>query len=299
MKRRNFIRNAALGSVAFSGLSRSINLFSPESKSSEGSRLKDNFWLWGQVPNSHHTPYAWINYNLYDLPGTNFMDVKEGCEFFGIEKTHMVSLRGNGPFPPYDKEAEKLKGLKEVVWSTIGEYDIDEVLRIADMYPNITGAVLDDFFRGTEAPGLSTGTMSIDAIQILREKLHYFPKRRLYLWMVWYDYQLDFKVSDYINLCDVITLWTWRGSNLPQLDENIQKFVEKTPDKRRLVGCYMWNYGERKPMTMDLMKYQLDRYYYWIKKGDLEGIIFCSNCIADIGLDTVEYTRKWIAEMGG
>jgi hypothetical protein len=35
-----------------------------------------------------------------------------------------------------------------------------------------------------------------------------------------------------------------------------------------------------------------------LKKGDIEGIIFCSNCIADIGLETVEYTRKWIAEVG-
>ena len=49
---------------------------------------------------------------------------------------------------------------------------------------------------------------------------------------------------------------------------------------------------------MDQMKYQLDRYYYWLKKGDLEGIIFCSNCIADIGLETVEYTKKWIAQIG-
>jgi hypothetical protein len=34
-----------------------------------------------------------------------------------------------------------------------------------------------------------------------------------------------------------------------------------------------------------------------LKKGDIEGIIFCSNCIADIGLDTVEYTRKWRTEV--
>jgi len=116
--------------------------------------------------------------------------------------------------------------------------------------------------------------------------------------MVWYTYQLEFKVSDYIKLCDVITLWTWKGSDLVNLDSNLQKFVEKTPGKRRFVGCYMWNYGERKPLTMDQMKYQLDKYYQWLKKGDVEGIIFCSNCIADIGLKTVEYTKKWISEVG-
>lgn len=58
------------------------------------------------------------------------------------------------------------------------------------------------------------------------------------------------------------------------------------------------DYGERKPLTMDQMKYQLDKYYIWIKKRDIEGIIFCFNCIADIGLNTVDFTRKWIAEVG-
>ena len=46
----------------------------------------------------------------------------------------------------------------------------------------------------------------------------------------------------------------------------------------------MWNYGKNKPLTMDQMKFQLDRYYHWLKKKNIEGIIFCSNCIADIGL---------------
>ena len=58
----------------------------------------------------------------------------------------------------------------------------------------------------------------------------------------------------------------------------------------------MWDYGNSCPMPMDRMKYQLELYKKLIEAGEVEGVIFCSNCIADIGLDTVEYTRKWIAE---
>jgi hypothetical protein len=132
----------------------------------------------------------------------------------------------------------------------------------------------------------------------MRDRLHGFAKRELELWMVWYTYQLDYNVQDYTELCDVITMWTWKGCDLKNLDENIEKLLEKTPGKRRLAGCYMWNYGERKPLSVDDMKFQCEKYYDWIKKGWIEGIIFCSNCICDVGLDTVEWTKNWISEIG-
>jgi hypothetical protein len=301
MKRRNFIKNATIGSVALYGLSLGLNTFNSDNSLPKNALIKDRLWLWGQNAGSHHGTT-----NPYNLPGKNLMEAREGCEFFGIEKCLRVAMAA-GPFPPFDKEAEKIKDLKEVVWSAIGsgevdrhnndQSDLDEVLRMAEIYPNITGAVLDDFFNDAEVAGKSSGRHSIESIRKIGDKLHNFSKRHLDLWVVWYTYQLDFNAGDYIKLSDVMTLWTWKGSDLRELDANIQKFVEKTTGKRRLVGCYMWNYGESKPLTMDQMKNQLDKYYYWLKKGYIEGIIFCSKCIADIGLDTVEYTRKWIAEV--
>jgi hypothetical protein len=105
-------------------------------------------------------------------------------------------------------------------------------------------------------------------------------------------------VQEYLDLCDVITMWTWKGGDLSKLDENIQKFVKKTSGKRHLAGCYFWNYGEDKAFSLEQMKYQLDRYYYWLKKGYIEGIVFCSNCCADLGLEAVELTKSWIEEFG-
>jgi hypothetical protein len=303
MERRNFIKNITAGSITLSVLSLGLNTFNPDFSSSKNELLRDRLWLWGQNPGSHHLDSP---EGGYKLPGKNLMDAREGCSFFGIDKCCRVTM-STGPFPPFDKEAEKIKDLKEVVWSAIGagdvkqyendQNDLDDVLRIAGIYPNISGAILDDFFLAEEVPGTSSGRHSLKSVSKISDRLHSFNKRRLDLWMVWYTYQLDFNVDDYVKLSDVMTLWTWKGSDLPELDANIQKFVDKTNGKRRLVGCYMWNYGESKPLTMDQMKFQLDRYYHWLKKGDIEGIIFCSNCIADIGLETVDYTRKWIAEV--
>lgn len=60
----------------------------------------------------------------------------------------------------------------------------------------------------------------------------------------------------------------------------------------------MWNYGESKPLTINQMSYQLEMYYNLLKDGKIEGIILCSNTIADIGIEAVDYTRNWIAEVG-
>jgi len=301
MKRRDFIKNATMGTVALSGLTLNLNALNSENKLHKNAIIKDMLWLWGQNAGSHHGTK-----NPYKLPGKNLMETREGCDFFGINKCCRVTMAGYGPFPPFEAEAEKVKDLKEVVWSAIGDggteqhnndqSDIDEVLRIAKIHPNISGAILDDFFHNVSGKDLARH--SVRSIQSMRDKLHNFNKRRLDLWVVWYTHQLDLNIADYLELFDVITMWTWNGSDLLNLDSNIQKFIEKTPGKRHLVGCYMWNYGEQKPLTMNQMKYQLDIYYQWLKNKKIEGIIFCSNAIADIELETVEYTRKWIAEMG-
>jgi hypothetical protein len=304
MKRRNFIRNSFAGSIALTGFT-GIDIFG--TVCNNDLKLSDNFWLWGQDAGSHHKGSPEGGYRL---PGKNLLGPREGAEYFGIDRMLRVSM-STGPFPPFDAEAEKIKDLKEVVWSAIGagganQYsvndhsDIDEVLRMAEIYPNVSGAVLDDFFHGKEAPGRSIGRHSLESIRNIRDRLHNFRKRPLNLWVVWYDYQLDFaNVSDYLDLVDIVTFWTWEGRNLANMDKNIEKCIERTPDKRHFAGCYLWNYGERKPLSMDQMKYQLDRYYHWLIKGDIEGIIFCSNStVPDVGLDTVDFTRKWIAEIG-
>ncbi|MDD5706418.1 MAG: hypothetical protein PHR35_10855 [Kiritimatiellae bacterium] len=268
--------------------------------------LRDHFWLWGQNAGSHHDMFG---KSPYALPGVNRMEAAEGGAFFGIPNCCRVSMFC-GPVPPFDAESEKLKTFKQVVWSAVGaaevarhnsgdHSDLAEVLRQADKFPNVTGAILDDFFLPEETRK-ATGRIarhSVESIATMRASLHRF-KRPLDLWMVWYDYQLQFDVDAYLELCDVVTLWTWKGSALAALDQNLETFVKRTPGKRRLAGCYMWNYGERQPLTMAQMKGQLDRYYQAIHEGVIEGIVFCSNCIADIGLDTVEWTRRWIANVG-
>ncbi|OQA82391.1 MAG: hypothetical protein BWY31_03208 [Lentisphaerae bacterium ADurb.Bin242] len=264
-------------------------------------KFKDRLWIWGQNAGSHHRVPG------FRLPGVNRMESREGCEYLGIPNCCRVVLPA-GPEPPFDRESEKLASLRSVVWSAVGACgvsrndrdgsDLDEVLRQAELFPNVSGAVLDDFFASSEtlASGGPLVRHSLESLKTMRDRLHSFPKRKLDLWLVWYDYQLDYPVEDYVDCCDVITHWTWNASELPRLEKNLAKARELAPGKRCFAGVYMWDYGAGKPMTVEEMRHQCGICCDWIRAGKLDGMIFCSNCIADLGLEAVEWAKKWIHE---
>jgi hypothetical protein len=79
--------------------------------------------------------------------------------------------------------------------------------------------------------------------------------RDLDMWVVCYEDKLDSieNIGDYLNAFDVITFWTWCGSALYDAERNFDRIRELAPTKRIMAGCYMWNYGESKPLTDDVL----------------------------------------------
>lgn len=257
-------------------------------------KLKEKLWLWGQTAGSHHACG-----NPFNLPGENRMTPAEGAKFFGISNVFRVVM-ANMPKPPFDKEAEELKGIKKVLWSVIGsggsehKIVVDEVLRLAKLHKNIAGGITDDFLT-YERMKLFTPEMISDC----REKLHSFEDRKLELYTVVYVRELTEERRKYLEKFDAYTMWTWNGSDLYNLDENYGKLRELVGDEKKiLAGCYLWDYGDCKPLADELMEYQLGKYYEWLEDGKIEGVIICSNCIADLGLKTTQMMKSWVEKYG-
>ncbi|MBE7060902.1 MAG: hypothetical protein E7382_00015 [Clostridiales bacterium] len=256
--------------------------------------VRDKLWLWGQSPDCH-----WETNNRYNLPGHSRMTAVEGCYYFDIPNICRVKMMGK-PEAPYDQDSEAMRPCKQVVWSLLGaggepvtEWgDLEEVVRQSKMYDNITGGVFDDFFLPHRIAHFTP-----EKLLEVKKKMCDDAGRNLDMWVVFYEQKFDTpNLKDYLNAFDVITNWTWCGSNIKDVRKNLDALREMAPTKRIMAGCYMWNYGEAKPLTIEEMQAQCDVYLEYLKKGYIDGIIVCSNCIADLDIEAVRWMRNWINE---
>lgn len=195
--------------------------------------------------------------------------------------------------------------LKEVVWSIVGaggmanhndgKGDLDEVIRQAKMFPNVTGGVLDDFFVSEERRAAFNPAI----IEGMRAKMREETKRDMKLWVVVYENNLDLPIEEHLNACDVISFWTWRNQeHLKDAEKNFERLYEMTPGKFHMNGVYLYDYGSKSPLPLSLMKEQCALYEKMLLDGRSDGLILCSNCCADVGLESVPWTRDWLRELG-
>lgn len=263
-------------------------------------KLRDKLWVWGQDAGSHHNT---TQGNIWKLEGENKLGPVDGAEYLGIPNCCRVVMNGK-PMPPFDDEADKLDSFNNVIWSIIGdggsvrnndETDLEEIVRIAAEHTNVCGAIMDDFMNEKRL-----AIFTPEKLHEMRDRLHTaIPGRELKLWNVVYCNEFADKLKDWFDEIDGATIWEWYSEEILKLEENY-KYLKGLigEDKPVMAGCYLYDYGNCCPMPMDLMKLQLDTFYKWLKEGYIQGIVFCSNCVADIGLEAADYAKAWIAEHG-
>jgi len=253
-------------------------------------KIRDRFWIWGHEAGSHDKTWG--------TPKPSRMTPAEGA--FYLDVPNMIMIRyEDKPEMPFDQYALAFRPLKKVVWSITGaggvtsETERNHIIELAQKFPNIVGVFMDDFFIGD-----GKGALSIDELKDFRNQL-ILPEKKLDLMVTTYTHDLDTpSTADYLALCDVASIWTWKAADIADMDTTFQKFESVAPDCRKLLGCYMWDYGTHQPMPIDMMKMQCKKGLKWLKEGRIEGMIFLASCICDLELDAVEWTRNWIAEVG-
>jgi len=252
-------------------------------------RVRDRFWIFTCVAGADNP----------SLKRPSRMTPAEGALYLGVPNLIMVCWQGK-PAPPYDQYAIPFRPLKQVVWSVVGsggktaDRERAAVFELAARTPSITGVFMDDFFT---SKGDRLARLSLDEVRAVRRQA-VLADRRLDLWVVLYTHQLHRPVQDYLRLCDKVTLWTWRPEDLAHLEANMAKFEKLAGSSGKLLGLYMYDFGGKREMPVDRMKRQCELGLEWLKQGRIEGMIFLANTVADLDFEAVEWTRRWIADVG-
>ena len=260
--------------------------------------LRDRMWMWGHD--------AGTTKGLYNLPADkgNILPAA-AIDYMGIPNVCIIRWRGM-PRPPFSEYVKQFAKTKRLVWSIddgAPEPFADKkrmALELADKMPNLVGLNMDDFFSGNGSPKpgeqesrTRTAGLTVSTLKTLRAELAARP-RHLDLSLVLYSYQLHPSIIHHIDCCDDVYFWTWDAAHLLKLQQNFETYQRIAPGKRTLLGIYMWDFGGKKPIPIELMEHQCRLGLQWMREGKIEGMIFHCTPLCDMNLEAVEWSRKWI-----
>lgn len=257
--------------------------------------MKEKTWLWCHPTGAHD--------GRWNLPASSATP-GEALRCFGIENAIYVVFN-NLPQPPFAPHVGDLDEARRLVWSIVGDTssdrndggsDLEPVLELARDCPNLTGAITDDFFLSQPGADGEQARLSLDELAGCRDALGRCEPE-LELWTVVYDMILGRPLKPYLDLCDVVTYWTWEARNLVDLEESFPAVEAMAPDCRKLLGCYMWDYGSGgAEVPLELMKMQCRLAESWIESGRIDGIVFLAGNLLGTGTAGIEYVRDWLAD---
>jgi hypothetical protein len=257
--------------------------------------VRDRLWIFCCAANS-------------DFPAIgrrSVMTPAEGAFFFGVPNIIMVqSSTKEAAYgrlqPPFAQYTVALRPLKRVVWSVVGSggftspEETEEVLALPKTTPNFAGVMLDDFFTWrTEG---KRAQLTVEELKSIRQRVKQ-TNPKFDIMATVYLKHFGVPLQDYFDLIDVLTLWSG-AADLVNLEANFAKVEQALPKARKMLGCYVVDYGRKAGLPVDVMQRQCETGLRWLREGRIEGIIFLGNTTMDLGFESVEWTRQWIAKVG-
>ncbi|MCL2744871.1 MAG: twin-arginine translocation signal domain-containing protein, partial [Planctomycetaceae bacterium] len=223
LSRRNFLK--AAGAVGAYPLLSSLTFGNTATDT-----VRDRLWLWGHIEGSYD--------NQYGLPnkGHSRLTPPQAAEYIGIPNIIFIRY-GKKPVPPYDEYAEQYRNTKKLMWSFVGDSssgtsaeEQEHVLELAKKMPNITGLFMDDFFHKKAEPiagpdSEAAASITVARLREIRKKMEQMD-RRIDLNVVLYTHQLNPAIQQHLDLCDVVSFWSWTAKELEKLPENFAKYQE-------------------------------------------------------------------------
>jgi hypothetical protein len=286
------------------------------------STVRDHLWIF-TVPAGLDNP----SLELGKRRGGSRMTPAEGAFYLNIPNLLLIRSNNLPRLPDrepgrartsFQQYATSFRPLDRVVWSVVGSgghggmAELPYVLSLAKEFPNISGIYLDDFIidrkKGADSRMVGRPALHPSELKSAREKLKAVG-RPMDIWVTLYTHEVnpqhsahiacDPPLAKFLDLFDVLTLWTWNANELPELETNLAALERIAPKQRRIaLGIYIWDYPNSRPVPLELMRHQCELGLKWLKAGRIQEMIFLANTVLDVGLPSGEFARNWIAKVG-
>lgn len=241
--------------------------------------LKDKLWLWGHPANSLK--------NEFGLTQDSFVTPAEGAAYLGANNIFYVPMCRKVDRAECTRE---MQHAAQIGWSIEKEQDIYDLIQMKEEFSNITIAIFDDFFN-PENNATGWTNYSIEKLIALREQLH---QAGIEMWVVLYTRLLEMDIAEYLRVFDGISYWYWHETDEADFVSKMQWLFDNAPAQKKLVGCYLYDFGNSRPIQPETVRYQLDRNFSYLQEGKIEGMILHTNAVGGMGFVAYEEAKHWV-----
>lgn len=266
---------------------------------------RDKFWFFGVRP---HQDDKDLGRNMDPTQlyyRSSRITPAEGA--FMLDVPNMIMVNCQGEPIPFSEDAygyaESFCRMDKVIWCSAfgGNANADPgnvyeafICDLAKRYPNISGAFIDDLFANVRYLPEAERPAAV-AAQLKKTKKELAKAcRPMELWVVWYTRELDADKAAALKDADALTLWTWDHHDLLKLEQNYNELEKFFPDKKKLLGIYMYDFPNAAPIPDEMMELQCELGLRLMKEGRLDGMVFETNSVMGCGLSSEMWLRKWI-----
>ena len=254
---------------------------------------RDKFWMFGVRPHQDDVHFSKVHRRSRITPAE---------AAFMLDVPNMLMINCQGEPVPFSEDAygyaDSFERMNKVLWSATGSggFRIGNeekfICDLANRHPNISGAFLDDLnHRFRDDP--DSGSKMKDFLHTIRVGLNE-ACRPMEIFIVWYSAEIDSLPVEAVEDIDGITLWTSNCKQLPLLEERFEAFRQKFPDKKIMLGIYMFDFPSGTALTDKQMEDQCEFGLRMLREGQLDGMIFEANSVMGIGLPSEKWLKNWI-----
>ena len=262
----------------------------------------DKFWLFGVHPTHYDDQYLG---RYRDPDGKkrygSAVTPAEGAFYLGVPNMLMAVAP-----PPFTSAADSLMftfpPLDKIIWSIGGsgglnKIDNEFIVDLAKKHDNLIGASIDDFdARFNDCPEPLKTQKIKETILGIKEDLKK-ANRPLSLYAVLYYYELkNVNPAAYEDI-DGFSFWTWDSTKIKDLEKSFEEACRLFPDKKKMLGIYMYDFRNYHPIPLDRMKHQCEVGLRLMKEGRVDGLIFEANSVMGVGFETDKWLREWIKDV--
>ena len=246
-------------------------------------RIRDRVWIWG------HPPKSLIN--EFNIEGK--LTPIEGMKYFGARNVYYVPCHTSVNMDSCNKEMAECR---KFGWSVEYPERIDLIINQSFQYENLRHVVLDDFF----CPGTKNSFehYSPESLKLIKEKLHTKGAHPLEMWVVYYTMNESDNAWALNRIFDGVALWFWHEVTNEEFERKCDEYFRATKGQKHMIGCYLYDFGNKREISPDSVRYQLDRNREFLKKGLIDGFILHTNAVVGLNFEAVEVAKKWMEEHG-